>query len=141
MDGSAQDDLYSVTELARELGVTTRTLRFYEDKGLVEPRRIGTTRVYTARDRGRLILILRGKRLGFTLREIRDWLDLYDADTGQVAQMRALVGKAGARLAALEQQRRDIDATVAELKQIVAAAERHLSGRGPGETESRKAKP
>lgn len=136
MDSSSHADLYSVTELARELGVTTRTLRFYEDKGLIEPRRVGTTRVYTGRDRGRLILILRGKRLGFTLREIREWLDLYEADPGQVAQMRALVAKAGHRLAALEQQRRDIDATIKELQQIIAAADRHLTAQSVDARES-----
>lgn len=136
MDSSSHADLYSVTELARELGVTTRTLRFYEDKGLIEPRRVGTTRVYTGRDRGRLILILRGKRLGFTLREIREWLDLYEADPGQVAQMRALVAKAGHRLAALEQQRRDIDATIEELQQIIAAADRHLTAQSVDARES-----
>jgi len=136
MDASGHNDLYSVTELARELGVTARTLRFYEDKGLVEPRRIGNTRVYSHRDRGRLILILRGKRLGFTLREIREWLDLYEADPGQVVQMRILIDKAADKLEALQQQRRDIDATVAELKQIISAAERHLSGRVPDVQES-----
>lgn len=136
MDAPSHGDLFSVTELARELGVTARTLRFYEDKGLVEPRRIGNTRVYSHRDRGRMILILRGKRLGFTLREIREWLDLYETDPGQVAQMRILIGKAADRLAALRQQRRDIDATIGELEQIIAAAERHLSARVPDAQES-----
>lgn len=131
MDMLNRSDLYSVTELARDLGVTPRTLRFYEDKGLLEPRRIGTTRVYSHRDRGRLALILRGKRLGFSLREIREWLDMYEADPGQVRQMQVLVDKVGARIAALEQQRRDIDATLNELHDIVTAAERHLAGRTP----------
>lgn len=122
-------DLYSVTELARDLGVTPRTLRFYEDKGLLEPRRIGTTRVYSHRDRGRLALILRGKRLGFTLREVREWLDLYDADPDQITQMRTLIDKVGDRITALEQQRRDLDATISELQDMKTAAERHLAGR------------
>ena len=91
MDASNASELYSVTELAADLGVTARTLRFYEDKGLIEPRRIGNTRVYTHRDRGRLILILRGKRLGFSLREIREWLELYEAGPGQRKQMEALL--------------------------------------------------
>lgn len=129
MDMMKRSDLYSVSELARDLGVTPRTLRFYEDKGLLEPRRIGTTRVYSHRDRGRLALILRGKRLGFSLREIREWLDLYEADPGQVKQMRVLIGKVGERIAALEQQRRDIDATITELQDMMIAAERHLAGR------------
>lgn len=129
MDMLNHSDLYSVTELARDLGVTPRTLRFYEDKGLLEPRRIGTTRVYSHRDRGRLALILRGKRLGFTLREIREWLDMYEADPDQARQMRTLVNKVGVRIDALEQQRRDLDATITELQDIKTAAETHLDGR------------
>lgn len=127
MDASSQSDLYSVTELAGELGVTARALRFYEDKGLVEPRRIGNTRVYTHRDRGRLVLILRGKRLGFSLKEIREWLDLYATGPGQKQQMKALLAKATEQLEALEQQRQDIDATVTELRDIVAATESWLA--------------
>ncbi len=130
MDASRNDRLYSVTELAEELGVTPRTLRFYEDKLLVQPQRIGNTRVYNHRDRGRLILILRGKRLGFSLNDIREWLDLYEADPGQTRQMRRLVETARRRLSALEQQRQDIDATIGELQEIVSAAERHLAAAG-----------
>ena len=138
MDASSHPELYSVTELAADLGVTARALRFYEDKGLVEPRRIGNTRVYTHRDRGRLALILRGKRLGFSLREIREWLDLYEAGPGQKEQMKALLAKAGERLAALEQQRMDIDATIAELKDIAAATERWMAD--PNSKPTRKAR-
>ena len=127
MDALTHSEFYSVTELAEDLGITPRTLRFYEDKNLLNPRRAGNTRVYTHRDRGRMILILRGKRLGFSLSEIREWLDLYESGPGQVGQMRKLVDKAGERLAALEQQRKDIDATIAELKDIVGAAESHLA--------------
>ena len=130
MDASSHSELYSVTELAEDLGVTPRTLRFYEDKKLLNPRRAGNARVYTHRDRGRMILILRGKRLGFTLNEIREWLDIYESDPGQVEQMRKLVGKAGERLAALEQQREDIEATITELTDIIGAAERHLATAG-----------
>ena len=127
MDASSHSELYSVTELAEDLGITPRTLRFYEDKNLLSPRRAGNARVYTHRDRGRMILILRGKRLGFTLNEIREWLDIYESDPGQVEQMRKLLGKAGDRLAALEQQRKDIEATIRELTDIIGAAERHLA--------------
>lgn len=130
MDASSHSELYSVTDLAENLGITPRTLRFYEDKRLLTPRRAGNTRVYTHRDRGRMILILRGKRLGFSLSEIREWLDLYDSDPGQVEQMRILAGKAAGRLAALRQQREDIDATIKELEDIVGAAERHLASAG-----------
>lgn len=127
MDASSHGELYSVTELAEDLGITPRTLRFYEDKNLLNPRRAGNARVYTHRDRGRMILILRGKRLGFSLSEIREWLELYESDTAQVEQMRKLIGKAAGRLAALEQQRQDIDATITELTDIIGAAERHLA--------------
>ena len=78
--GARSDKLYSVAELAKELDITTRTLRFYEDRGLIAPQRVGTARIYSRRDRARMIMILRGKRLGFTLREIKDYLDLYDLD-------------------------------------------------------------
>ena len=130
MDALTHSELYSVTELAEDLGITPRTLRFYEDKNLLNPRRAGNTRVYTHRDRGRMILILRGKRLGFTLSEIREWLDLYDSDPGQVEQMRKLAGKAGARLTVLKQQRKDIDATITELQDIIGAVEHHLAAAG-----------
>lgn len=130
MDASSHSELYSVTELAEDLGITPRTLRFYEDKKLLNPRRAGNTRVYTHRDRGRMILILRGKRLGFTLNEIREWLDIYESDPGQLEQMRKLVGKAAERLAALEQQREDIEATITELTDIIGAAESHLATAG-----------
>ncbi|MBE9556264.1 MAG: MerR family DNA-binding transcriptional regulator [Proteobacteria bacterium] len=130
MDASPHSELYSVTELAEDLGITPRTLRFYEDKKLLTPRRAGNTRVYTHRDRGRMILILRGKRLGFSLSEIREWLDLYESDPAQIGQMYKLVDKAGARLAALKQQREDIDATINELTDIIGAADRHLASAG-----------
>ena len=121
--------LYSVTELATELGVTPRALRFYEDKGLIAPQRAGNTRVYTHRDRGRLMLILRGKRLGFSLREVRDWLDLYDLDPNQVAQMTRLRDKVRARIAALEGQRADLKATLAELRGILQQVDGHLAAK------------
>ncbi len=124
--GAAMQKLYTVTELAAKLGITPRALRFYEDKGLVSPQRAGTTRVYTHRDRGRLALILRGKRLGFSLREIGDWLDLYDADPGQAEQMRRLINKVRNRIETLERQRKDLDATLDELNEIETAASRHL---------------
>ncbi len=130
MDAASHSELYSVGELARELDITPRALRFYEDKKLIAPRRVGNARVYTRRDRGRLILILRGKRLGFTLREIREWLDLYETDPCQVRQVGALVGVVDERIAILEQKREDIDATIAELRQIAFEAESFLATRG-----------
>jgi len=119
--------LYTISELAEELNATPRAIRFYEDKGLVSPQRAGTTRVYTHRDRGRLILILRGKRLGFSLREIREWLTLYDADPDQVTQTKLLQGKIDERLEALEQQQRDLEETLVELREIKRQVDSHLS--------------
>ncbi|HEX9771051.1 MAG TPA: MerR family DNA-binding transcriptional regulator [Kiloniellales bacterium] len=121
-------ELYSVSELANDLGVTPRALRFYEDKGLLAPQRAGNTRVYTPRDRGRLMLILRGKRLGFTLREVREWLDLYEPGPGQAAQMTRLRDKLRQRIATLEQQRDDLDATLAELREILGEVDHRPAG-------------
>lgn len=111
-------DFYTVTELAEELGITPRTIRFYEAKGLLKPRRAGTTRVYTHRERARMLLILRGKRLGFSLADIREYLDLYDADPSQVRQLQLLTQKVDRRIAELEQQREDLEAALQELREI-----------------------
>lgn len=110
--------IYSVTELARELGVTARTIRFYEDQGLLTPQRAGNTRVFSHRDRARMILILRGKRLGFSLREIKEFLDLYVVDVTQVEQMQLLLVKVRERSRLLEDQSRALDETLRELKDI-----------------------
>ena len=111
------EQLYTVNQLAEELGITPRALRFYEDKGLLAPKRVGNNRVYTKRDRARLMLILRGKRLGFSLAEIREYLDLYTVGGG-VEQLRVLHDGVKERRATLEQQRLDLEATLAELKDI-----------------------
>ena len=100
----ADDRLLTATELAAELGTTPRALRFYEIKGLIKPDRVGSRRVYGHRDRGRLQLILRGKRLGFSLAQIKEYLELYDADVGQHAQMHRLADLVAARIADLEHQ-------------------------------------
>lgn len=116
------DRCWTVGELAREVGVTSRTIRFYEDRGLILPGRVGTTRVYAPRDRARLILILRGKRLGFSLREIREYLDLYDADPAHASQNRLLLSKVRARIAQLDDQRAALDETLADLRSIETQA-------------------
>lgn len=116
--GGQTDRLYSVTELGHELGVTPRTLRFYEDQGLITPRRAGNNRIYTYRDRARMILILRGKRLGFSLREIKEYLDLYDADRTQREQLRLLLSRVADRRRQLEEQRVALDEALAELDAI-----------------------
>ena len=104
------DRTYTISELAREFTVTPRALRFYEDKGLLSPRRDGMNRVYTHRDRGRLQLILRGKRVGLSLLEIKEILDLYKVD--QRAQAQTALKRYKARVVALEAQREDVDAAI-----------------------------
>ena len=122
-----QGRLYTVTELANELAMTARAVRFYEDKGLITPQRAGTTRVYSARDRARMILILRGKRLGFSLSTIKEYLDLYDADITQHAQIRLLLTSVAKRRDQLVAQRQAIDEALSELADITAQAEAALS--------------
>ena len=128
------DRLYTVTQLALDLGLTPRALRFYEDKRLIAPRRAGTTRVYTHRDRARMILIQRGKRLGFSLAEIREYLDLYDADITQRAQVRHLLTAVTARLDQLLLQREALEQSIAELSEIRAQAEAALAEHRAAET-------
>ena len=117
-------DLFAIADLAKEFGISTRAIRFYEAKGLLAPERLGATRVFRRRDRARLILILRGKRLGFSLRDISDYLSLYDADRSQ--QVHLLVEKVDDRLASLERQRADLETTIAELREIKKLADERL---------------
>ncbi|WP_420549476.1 MerR family transcriptional regulator [Curvivirga sp.] len=109
---------YSISELADEFDVTTRTIRFYEDKGMIHPERRGQTRVFLARDRVRLKLILRGKRLGFTLKEICEIIDMYDDAAGEKGQLNLLLEKIKTRRAELEEKRRDLDAAEEELIEV-----------------------
>ena len=111
------EQTFTITALAEAFGITSRTIRFYEDKGLLQPVRQGLSRIYSRRDRARLALILRGKRLGFRLAEIHEMIDLYDLGDGQVEQLRVTLQRAEARMAALEQQRRDIDEALCELRE------------------------
>ncbi len=113
---SLPQESYSISELARAFSITPRTIRFYESKGLLMPARRGQARIYGRRDRARLSLILRGKRVGFSLDEIKDMLDLYDLRDGQETQLRHAVAKFDERIAALEAQRRDIDLAIDELR-------------------------
>ena len=118
-DRAVRDDggktAYSIGDLAREFDVTLRTLRFYEDKGLLNPRRRVTTRIYTRRDRARLKLVLMGKRVGFSLEEIRSMLDLYDLRDGQVTQLRVSLTKFREQVARLREQKAEIDTAISEL--------------------------
>jgi DNA-binding transcriptional MerR regulator len=117
-------DLFAIADLAKEFGISTRAIRFYEAKGLLSPERVGATRIFRRRDRARLILILRGKRLGFSLRDISDYLSLYDANRSQ--QVNLLIDKVDERLASLEGQLLDLQTTIAELRQIRQLADERL---------------
>ena len=112
-----------IAELSAEFGITTRTIRFYEDKGLLTPERQGQRRVYHQRDKVRLQLIMRGKRLGFSLEEIGAMIDLYDADPTEVAQLRLFLDKLRERKTQLLGQRDDIDAVLAEIASREAQCE------------------
>ena len=118
MDTSLDASTWSIAELAAAYGVTLRTIRFYEDKGLLTPERRGTARVYHPRDKVRLGLILRGKRLGFSLDEIATIVDMYDAEPGEEGQLVYLLDQIVSRRAELEQRRRDIDETLLELAEV-----------------------
>ncbi|MBC8337700.1 MAG: MerR family DNA-binding transcriptional regulator [Alphaproteobacteria bacterium] len=120
-------ETYGIAELAREFDVTTRTIRFYEDKGLLSPARKGQRRIYTPRDRVRLRLIMRGKRLGFALSEIRELIDLYDVDPSEVTQLRHFLEKIRERKAALEVQQGDIAETLEEMQRIESQCSAMLS--------------
>lgn len=119
-------DLFAIADLAREFGISTRAIRFYEAKGLLNPERVGGARIFRRRDRARLILILRGKRLGFSLRDISDYLSLYDAHS-HTAQVELLVGKVEERLGLLEAQLGDLQTTIAELREIHKLARERLA--------------
>jgi DNA-binding transcriptional MerR regulator len=110
--------LTGIQQVATELGISTRTLRFYEDKGLIEPRRVGTMRIYTRREVGRMQLILRGKRLGFSLREIKQFLDLYNTDPKHLEQLKALAARVDERIEELNTQKLALDETLIELHDI-----------------------
>lgn len=111
---------FSMTQLAREFELTSRAIRYYEQEGLIAPSRRGRTRVFSLRDRTRLRLIQRGRRLGFSIAEIREILDLYDGRDGERGQLAHFVRKIRERRASLELQRRDIDAILEELDRVEA---------------------
>ena len=111
--------VYSISQMCRDFDVTPRTLRFYEQKGLLSPARKGWTRIYNYRDRGRLKLILRGKRVGFSLDEIKEMLDLYNLRDGQKTQLQVAADKMSKRLVALEEQRVELDEAISDLQNTI----------------------
>jgi DNA-binding transcriptional MerR regulator len=121
---------WTIAEIAAEFGVTHRTIRYYEDAGLVSPERRGTQRVYHPRDRVRLGLVLRGKRLGFDLTQIRRIVDMYDESPGEAGQLRYLLDQIAARRAELELRRRDIELTLGDLDAVEQRCREALSGLG-----------
>ena len=128
-------DTYTISQLAEEYDVTPRAMRFYEQKDLLHPERRGQMRVYNARDRVRLGLILRGKRFGFSLTEIKEMLDLYDPQDGQAAQLKVTLARTRARRQVLEQQRQDIDDALNDLDKACEELSRHLKAKGLTEQE------
>lgn len=118
---------YSISELADEFAVTPRTIRYYESEGLITPAREGQKRIYSARDRVRLALVLRGKRLGFSLAEAKEIIDLYAAPHGEAGQLRTLLEKLDAKRAMLEEKRRDLDSAIANMDSYAARCRARLA--------------
>lgn len=115
----SEQDAFSISDLCAEFSVTPRALRFYEDEGLIAPERRGTQRIYSHADRARLAWILRGKRVGFSLAEIKEMIDLYDVGDGRRIQKQVTLARCRDRIDLLENQKRDIDAHIHELQQFV----------------------
>lgn len=121
------DRTYTISQLAAEFDVTPRAIRYYEDRGLLSPTRAGQNRIYSNRDRGRLYLILRGKRVGFSLSEIQEMLDQYDPNNGHVDQMKLVLDKVHQRISDLERQKQDIEQIISELRCDSRKIEGHLA--------------
>jgi DNA-binding transcriptional MerR regulator len=121
---------FTITQLTQEFDITTRTLRFYEAQGLVSPTRRGRQRLYTPGDRTRIKLILRGKRLGFSLNEIKEMIEMYGSAPGETGQLRLLLDRIAARRAELLEKQRDIELTLLELDEVEAGAKSRMAELG-----------
>lgn len=130
LNPDAPDRQFTIGELATAFGLTTRAIRFYETKGLITPPRKGVARCYSRRERARLKLIQRGKNLGFSLEEIRDWLELYDADPNHLTQARVMAKRADEAITELHKKRADIDRAMKDLRDIKAMALDHIDRHG-----------
>jgi len=131
--GAAGREVFTIRDLTKEFAVSARTLRFYEEKGLLAPRRKGEQRLYSRRDRARLRYVLTGKRVGFSLEEVREMLDLYDLGDGRRTQLQVALAKFQERAAQLEEQRGEIDRAIAELARASLEIQAMLAGRANDE--------
>jgi len=129
---STMSSTYTISELAKEFDITTRTIRFYEDQGLLSPRREGTTRIFSSRDRVRLKLALRGKRLGFSIAEIRELFELYDVSRDERKQLEEFLARLERRRVHLEQQREDIEVMLNEINFFANQCRRLLKAKPEG---------
>jgi DNA-binding transcriptional MerR regulator len=130
MRGVTMREYYSITELTREFGISTRTLRFYEDEGLVQPVRRGRTRLFRPSDRHLIRQILRGKRLGFAISEIREIIQMYREPPGEVGQLNLMIKRIEEKREELRQKRRDLEDTLAELDQAEESCVERLAELG-----------
>ena len=124
---SESENQYTISELAKEFDVTSRALRLYEEGGLLSPIREGTKRIYLERDRVRIRLILRGKRLGWSLSEIREMFDIYDTESGEKAQLKVFIERLGERQRTLELQKKDVELALKDLMRIKKNAQQALN--------------
>jgi DNA-binding transcriptional MerR regulator len=131
-NGLAVEKFYSITELTREFGISTRTLRFYEDEGLIHPERRGRTRLYRNADRVLIQEILRGRRIGFTVSEIREIVHIYKEPPGEVGQLKMLMKKVDEKRADLRMKRKDIEDTLVELDNVEEACLNRMAEIGVG---------
>jgi len=136
VQADSSDGYARIGELAKEYGVTLRTLRFYEDKGLLAPHREGTTRLYSRRDVARLKLILLGRKVGFSLREVKQMLDLYDPSGSNAKQLKLALDKSEKQLVRLEKQRAEMDDAISELTGMISAMRTQLAERQPAKVAS-----
>src|SRR5262249_29909458 len=136
VQSDSSDGYARIGELAKEYGVTLRTLRFYEDKGLLAPHREGTTRLYARRDVARLKLILLGRKVGFSLREVKQMLDLYDPSGSNAKQLKLALDKSEKQLVRLEKQRAEMDDAISELTSMISAMRTQLAERQPAKVAS-----